>query len=279
MKYNRFERFCARHERWGVPNLMLFVIAANVVLFLLNSTVYGAAFVYRWLTFIPSEIARGQIWRVITFVLIPNVGDIFSLAISSLFYFFVGRALENEWGRLKFTIFYFTGVLLQAAFAGVMSIWYGNNVASYTLTGAHYLNMSLFLAYAVLNPDGMVRLYLLIPIKMKWLALIDLAYILVGVIANPFPENMFPLVAILNVAIFFAGKAYHTLRRKNFEHSNKMEFEKKTKEIKKRGYTHRCIVCGKTDVSNPEEEFRYCSQCKGYACYCSEHINNHTHIK
>ncbi len=279
MKYNRFERFCARHERWGVPNLMLFVIAANVVLFLLNSTVYGAVFVYRWLTFIPSEIAHGQVWRVITFVLIPNVGDIFSLAISSLFYFFVGRALENEWGRLKFTIFYFTGVLLQAAFAGVMSIWYGDKVADYTLTGAHYLNMSLFLAYAVLNPDGMVRLYFLIPIKMKWLAIVDLAYILVGVILNPFPANMFPLVAILNVAIFFAGKAFRTLRRKNFEHSNRIDFKKKTKEIKKRGYTHRCIVCGKTDVSNPEEEFRYCSQCKGYACYCSEHINNHTHIK
>lgn len=39
------------------------------------------------------------------------------------------------------------------------------------------------------------------------------------------------------------------------------------------------MVCGKTDVTNPEEEFRYCSQCKGYACYCSEHILNHTHIK
>ena len=279
MQYNRFERFCARHEKWGIPNLMLIVIAANVVLFLLSSTEYGAMFVYNWLTFMPSQIMRGQIWRVITFIFIPSVDNIFSLAISSLFYFFVGRALEQEWGRLKFTIFYLTGVVLQAVFAGIMSIWYGDYVAIYTLSGAHYLNMSLFLAYAILNPDGMVRLYFIIPIKMKWLALIDLAYILVGVVLNSFPINMFPLVAILNVAIFFIGRTFRLFNRKKFERSNRIDFQRKVKEVQKRGYTHRCVVCGKTDVTHPNEEFRYCSQCKGYACYCSEHIGDHTHIK
>lgn len=283
MEYNRFERFCARHERWGVRNLMLYVIIANVALFILGSTQYGSKFIVDWLLFMPSKIAKGQIWRVITFVLIPNVGDIFSLALSSMFYFFVGRVLESQWGRLKFTIYYLAGVLLQAAFAGIMSIWYGDLVAMFTLSGAHYLNMSLFLAYAIINPDGMVRMYLIIPIKMKWLALIDLAYILVGVVLNPFPTNMFPLVALLNCALFFAPRAFGLLRRKKFETSNRIDFQKKAREhekaVKKRGYTHRCVVCGKTDVTHPDEEFRYCSQCKGYACYCSEHILNHTHIK
>ena len=44
-------------------------------------------------------------------------------------------------------------------------------------------------------------------------------------------------------------------------------------------YRHKCTVCGRTDVTNPELEFRYCSKCKGYYCYCMDHINNHVHIQ
>ena len=44
-------------------------------------------------------------------------------------------------------------------------------------------------------------------------------------------------------------------------------------------YTHRCTICGRTDVTDPQLEFRYCSRCKGYHCYCEDHISNHTHIE
>ena len=40
-----------------------------------------------------------------------------------------------------------------------------------------------------------------------------------------------------------------------------------------------CTICGKTDTSHPDLEFRYCSRCQGYHCYCQEHISNHTHIQ
>lgn len=300
-RYNRFERFCARHEKWGIKNLMLYITAISVVMYLLARTDFGVQFIYEWLTFVPSKIMQGQIWRIVTFAFLPSFDNIFSFALSTVFYYWVGQLLEAEWGRLKFTIFIASGILLVALYGGILGIWlstdsglaamglgavaelldmqFADMVSMYMLSGMHYMYMSMFLAYAILEPNGYMRLYFIIPIKTKWLAIIDLAYILTGVFRGGFPFNMFPLVALANVAVFFGGRFIRHFRSNVRARSKRIDFQKKVKEIKKRGYTHRCVVCGKTDVTHPNEEFRYCSKCAGYACYCSEHIMDHTHIK
>jgi hypothetical protein len=43
-------------------------------------------------------------------------------------------------------------------------------------------------------------------------------------------------------------------------------------------YRHKCAVCGRTDIEYPDLEFRYCSRCNGYHCFCIDHINNHIHF-
>ena len=160
-----------------------------------------------------------------------------------------------------------------------------------------YLNMSLFLAYATLFPDAHFLLFFIIPIKAWIFALIDLVLVLFGLFSYPFPYNLFSIISLANYFLFFGkdvlnvipmswrANAARLLRRKP-------PVQKKAKVIRfdagsyeasqatvKAPYTHKCTVCGRTDVSNPELEFRYCSRCNGYYCYCQDHINNHTHIQ
>ena len=160
-----------------------------------------------------------------------------------------------------------------------------------------YLNMSLFLAYATLFPDATFLLFFIIPVKGWIFALIDLVLVLVGLITYPFPYNLFSVISLANYFLFFGKDVLNVIPmswRANAARllRKKPPVQKKAKVIHfdagsyeashatvQAPYTHKCTVCGRTDVSNPELEFRYCSRCRGYYCYCQDHINNHTHIQ
>ncbi len=278
---NKFERWCARNEHRGIPHLIWYVIGGQALVFILQSTTLGRAFVYDWLTLMPSRILRGEVWRLVTFALTPWFGSVINALLSFVFYYFVGTALERAWGKMKFTVYYLSGMLMLTLFCMLLGIWFGDDVRY--LANTHWLNMSLFLAYAVLNPESYVRLYFLIPVKIKWIAIVDGVYLLVNVFLTPFPGGLAPLAALTNFLCYFAGDFLRLFRRTRFESKNRIDFRQKTRELqqkqKARGYRHRCTVCGRTDVTNPELEFRYCSLCKGYPCYCEEHIFSHVHIE
>ena len=187
-------------------------------------------------------------------------------------------------GTLKFNIFYFTGMVLMDVFGMVTG--YPASV--------YYLNMSLFLGFATLYPDSGFLLFFIIPVKAWLFALVDLAIIFLGVFTPPYSiGNLFPLVALGNYFLFF-GKDVLNVVPLSWQNWLRRLFKKKPKAApqpkiihfkvenppkQEKAYTHRCTVCGKTDVSDPDMEFRYCSKCNGYYCYCSDHINNHTHIQ
>ena len=201
--------------------------------------------------------------------------------------------MENIWGTFRFNLFYFTGVVLMDIFCMI----FGGFRAD-----VYYLNMSLFLGYATLYPDAGFLLFYIIPVKAWIFALLDLVLTLVEVIqltaAGLFPYNLFPLIAIANYFLFF-GKDVVNVIPLTWRLNARRVFKKKTSQQRKTGtvpfptagsyqattasvkapYTHKCTVCGRTDVTNPELEFRYCSRCNGYHCYCEDHINNHTHIQ
>ena len=160
-----------------------------------------------------------------------------------------------------------------------------------------YLNLSLFLSYASLYPDAHFLLFFIIPIKAWIFALFDLGIVLMNFLTYPFPYNLFPVISLANYFLFFGKDILNVIPmswRANFTRlfRKKVPSQKKAKVIQfdagsceaskasaKVPYTHRCTVCGRTDISHPHMEFRYCSRCKGYYCYCEEHINNHSHIQ
>lgn len=276
-----FERFCLRNRNKGIPNLMLYICIGNAVMYVISMVTRNYT-LYNLLSFNRRLILQGQVWRLFTYPLTYLTSNILLMAISLLCYYSLGNAMERMWGTLKFNIFYLTGVVLMDIYAMIFNC----------SANVYYLNMSLFLGYATLFPDASFLLFFIIPVKAWVLALFDLVIILLGVFSPPFTAaNLFPLIALGNHFLFF-GKDVLNVIPLSWQSNARKLFHKKPKQPKviqfhvsqkpqepKQNYNHRCTVCGRTDVSNPELEFRYCSKCKGYYCYCQDHINNHVHIQ
>lgn len=274
----KLDRFCYKHPRFGIHNLMLWIVIGNAIVYLLAMIDRTGLFT-SYLVFSPQLILQGQIWRLITFVFFPVSGNLFLTAISLYFYYFIGNTLEREWGTPRFTIFYLSGVLLHIAAGMLVTLLSGSSAIGLS---AHYLNLSMFFAFASLYPNMQVLLFFVIPIKIKWLAWLDAAYFLLDIIRlSPAVYKLIPVIAMLNYLLFFGGDliqmARHALGRRP---SKTIHFRSAAKAAKEhKGYLHKCAVCGKTDTDYPDMEFRYCSKCNGYYCYCKDHINNHVHIQ
>ncbi len=274
------DRFCYKHPRLGIPNLMLIISVGNVIVLLLD--MFSNYSFSGWLRFVPAAIFHGQVWRLVTFVFVPVNYNLLWFFFSVLLYYSIGRSLEQAWGTTKFTVYYSLGVILNVVYGLIMGLLgYG----MYETANMYYLNMSLFLAYATLYPDATFLIYFIIPVKAKWLAWLDGAFLALAVVGNLIGRNLpmalLPIIAVLNYLLFFwsdltalLGRTRHRASRQtvNFKHATRQAQQH-------RGYIHKCAVCGKTDTDFPNEEFRYCSKCNGYYCYCSEHINHHVHIQ
>ena len=284
----KIDEFCYRHPNFGIPNLMKIIVLGTAfvyVLYMLTGYNSGAI---SFLTFNLSDFIHGEIWRAITFLFVPNTGltgsmrGAFWLIISLFFYYFLGSALEREWGTAKFNIYYFSGALLS-----LLCLFSLISGVAFSLSGTYYVNMSMFFAFAMLYPDTTI-LFWFIPIKIKYLAWISGALfafdILAFLLRLNFAGALLPVVALLNFFIFFADDLLSWLRRITGRTAHRaspktIQYKKAVKEQKKeKGYHHKCAVCGKTDTDYPNLEFRYCSKCNGYYCYCADHINNHIHI-
>ena len=197
--------------------------------------------------------------------------------------------MENVWGTLKFNLFYLTGLILM----DVYCLIFGGRA------DVTYLNLSLFLGYATMYPNAHFLLFFIIPVKAWIFALFDLAIVLLDLFTLSFPYNLFSLISLANYFLFFGKDVLNVIPlswRINFRRmvrSNKAPTSVKQPKVipfhagsyeastakPKAPYTHRCTICGKTDISDPDLEFRYCSRCNGYYCYCEDHISNHSHIQ
>ncbi len=190
--------------RYALRNLMTIIVFGTAIVFFLDMIVYTRTGVdiTAWLYFDREAIFRGEVWRVLTFVFIPDAWNLFTLAISLYFYWLIGNSLENEWGSFKFDLFYFCGVL--------------GAIVSGFITGyatVYYVHLSLFLAFALLYPDFRVYLFYFLPIKVKWLAIIDLVGLVLLFIFSLWIERIALLVALLNVALFFGYGTFMKFRQ------------------------------------------------------------------
>lgn len=272
------DRFCALHPRLGIPNLMRYIVAANAVIYIF-SLFDRSGLLLRTLAMDPGAVLRGQVWRLVTYVLIPTSGS-FWLIISLFFYYWLGETLERLWGSAKFTVYYVSGALLTSL--ATLLVYFIDGI-SMPVYGASYVNTALFMAYALTYPDAMVRIYFILPIKMKWLAILEAVLYALSVVryamAGLWGMALTPIVAMLNLFIFFSPDFSRRADQFQARHrSEAVQFRKAVKEQKRqRGYNHKCEVCGRTDTDFPDLQFRYCSKCTGYHCYCEEHIFNHVH--
>ena len=272
------ERFCALHPRLGIPGLMRYIVGANAVVYLLS--LFAGSGTLNFLSMDPAAVLRGEIWRIATYVLLPTSGGIF-LVISLFFYYWLGESLERLWGSTKFTVYYVSGTLLTALASLLAYLIDGIPVPVY---GAVYVNTALFLAYALNYPDAMVNIYFIIPVKMKWMAALEgILYalsVVTAIAAGLWGQALMPIVALLNLFVFFTPDFLRKADRvKAHSRPQAVQFRRAVKEQQRqKGYNHKCSVCGRTDTDYPDLQFRYCSKCAGYHCFCEDHIFNHTHF-
>ena len=299
----RFNRFCFKNRDKGIPNLMLYIVLGNALVYLFTMT-SGNLVVYNTLCFNRGLILQGQVWRLFSYVFtsFSVTSNLLLVAVSYFCYYSLGRSIESSWGTFRFNLYYLSGVLMMdlfaMAFGGILipSEAYLYDFSSLYSGMGYYLNLTLFLGYATLHPDAQFLLFFIIPVRAWIFGVLDLALTLYEIytLSFPlfcFPHNLFPLVAILNYLLFFGKDVLNLLPptwrmkakgRKSASRPKVIRFpgvQEASVGTAKEPYTHRCTVCGRTDVSNPELEFRYCSRCNGYYCYCSDHISNHSHIE
>ena len=301
-----FDRFFFQHRDKGIPNLMLYIVLGSALVTVM-SMINGGDMLYSLLCFDKALILQGQVWRLLTFIFTEGYNGILGLVFLYFFYS-LGRHVELTIGTLKFNLYYFSGVILMDIFAmiffpteavviGDVIVMPEYFVGLYSQM-AFYLHLSLLLMFYVHFPDAQSYVLYFIPVAAWVKGLIYLIVVFVNIFnmtypVNLFPHSLLPLVGLANF-LLFAGRDIINLLPVSWQirtvRGSKNKPQKKTGTItfvpntppyqaKNENYNHRCTVCGRTDVSNPELEFRYCSRCNGYHCYCEDHISDHEHIE
>lgn len=282
MKFmNKMER---KFGKYAIPNLTFYIIGTYVIGYLLQ---FLAPKVLTYLLLDPYKILHGQVWRLVTWLLMPPWTFNILILITLLCYYSIGSALERCMGTFRYNVYIFGGVLatILAAFA-----LYGFTVLTGDGTSAaitsfiysysfntYFISMSIFLGYAILFPDMRLYFMFLIPVKMKWLAMADVIYLVYSMFKMDWGGRIVVLVSLLNVLVFFLltrnsrGQSPKEMRRRQIYKSKVTRANQVTK--------HKCAICGRTELDGDNLEFRFCSRCAGNYEYCQDHIFTHEHKK
>lgn len=272
--------------KYAIPNLMIYLIAAYCIGFVIYTV--NPNFMLM-LTLSPYHILHGQVWRLITWILMPTDTRVFSLLIMALLYYQLGSALERSWGTFRFNVYIFGGMLFTVigafilygiyAAAGTGSLETISLISSLTFT-TNYINLTIFLAFAVMYPEMQILLFFIIPVKMKWMAVVYAVLIAINLILTSWGGRIAIIMSILNFLIFFLStRNYRRVSPKEIH--RKQVFKAQMREPRRGSMVtkHKCAVCGRTELDDPNLEFRFCSKCDGNYEYCQDHLFTHQHIK
>ena len=288
--------FEKKFGKYAIKNLSLVLILCYACGYLFQ-LIYPDFLHYLYLD--PYKIIfRGQIWRLFTWIIVPPSGFDFFTILMLYFYYSIGTTLERTWGAYRYNVYLFSGALFTIGGAfllrGYTMIFQPDVVAYYgadyyfqvlsSMFSTYYVNMSIFLAFAATFPNMQVLLFFLIPLKVKILGIIYGAMLVYQFIAgygsgHPLTvANRFVIGAsLLDFVVFFftsRGKIHMSPRQVKRSYDFKKDIKQAAKVSR-----HKCAVCGRTEETNPELQFRFCSKCDGNFEYCEEHIFTHTHVK
>lgn len=285
-------------SKYAIPNLSLKLIICYMIGYIIY---FSKSDWLNYLTLDPFWICKGQVWRLFSWILVPPLNNsMLGILITLFFYYCIGKSLESAWGDYFYNIYLFSGMLftvlgsflifgLLHAFptlggmSGILAI--DMKYLSLAYISTYYINMSIFLAYAVTFPDAMVLLFFIIPIKVKWLGIIDGIYLLFLFLTGNIFQKIVVVCSVLNFIVFFVlgrkriGKP-RVSRMRSQTRSHVKVRPKNTDNVVPFGISkHKCAICGRTELDNPNLEFRFCSKCNGNYEYCMDHIYTHTHIE
>ena len=248
-------------RRFAISNVTLYIILGQVLFFVFQ---LSGRFILERVVLIPELVLAGEWWRLFTFLFIPPLTNpIFAFFAWYLFYL-MGNALEGHWGAFRYNLFLIVGFIVTVAVSFLMPLYPATNV---------FIGGSVFLAFAFLYPDFVLYIFFIIPVKIKWLALLTWIGYTYEMLVGTWHTRLLVLASIANFLLFFGRDILWRMK------SGKRVMAEQARELSgKKEPFHRCSTCGITDISHPMMEFRYCSECGGLG-YCKDHILNHEHVK
>ena len=292
---NWIDKLEKKFGRYAIHNLMYYVIILYALGYVIN--VVAPDFYTGYLSLDPTAILHGQIWRIVTFIIYPPSTGLFFFLISMYLYYSIGRVLEMQWGAFRFNLYLLTGMLLHVVAAFLSCYVFGTNIGP--MFGTYYLNYSLFFAFAATYPNMQFLLFFIIPIKAKWLGIINAIYFGVTIVAGfaaPYlsyntiltliqagivPHPAYAVMALVSLGhflIFFFGMR-NAKRYSPKEIHRRKVYSRSVQQGEKRASIHKCAVCGRTEKDGDDLVFRYCSKCNGNYEYCQDHLFTHEHVK
>lgn len=290
---NWMDKLERKFGRWAIPNISLYLIICYAFGYLIE--LVNPSFCH-YLTLNPYYILHGQIWRLVTWILVPPYSFDLLVIITLFFYYSIGTSLERTWGTFRYNLYLFLGMLftILGSFIvmGILYIMDGQAIAAmgarmyfspqiagtvFSAFSTYYVNMSIFLAFAATFPDAQVLLMFIIPVRMKWMGIAYAVLLIWQFLASGIVTKVVIGASLLNFLVFYftaRNRMHMTPKQMKRRH----EFKKEVRQAG--GVTkHKCAICGRTEQDDPNLEFRFCSKCEGNYEYCQEHLFTHEHVR
>ncbi|MDE2150649.1 MAG: rhomboid family intramembrane serine protease [Gammaproteobacteria bacterium] len=247
-------------SRFAIHDLTMYLVGGQglaLLLSLAKPAFLGA------LVLVPAAVLAGQWWRLLTFLFTPPAVNPIFAAFALYLLWFMGGALEAQWGTVRYNLYVLIGYLMTAAGAFAFPYYPASN---------GYLIGSIFLAFAYLFPRYEIYLFFILPVQVKWLALLTWLFYGFAFLTGGWAARILILAATTNFLVFFGGDLLHQLR-----YGHRRLRQQARAAVERGKPLHLCTVCGITDKTHPTMDFRYCTKCEPPVAYCTEHLRNHEH--
>lgn len=283
--------FEKRFGRYAIRNLPLIMIICYAVGYAMR---YINPDFLMYLNLDPYKVIHGQIWRIVTWLLVPpNDNNVFWVIIMLFCYYSIGVSLERTWGTYKYNVYIFSGIglTLVGAFlimivsyiigGGMVAAVYSQMIAAVFST--YYINMSILLAFAMTFPDAMFLFMFFIPVKAKWMAIVYLVILAIQFLTGGLFVKVALGMALLNFGIFYLrnrrGLGVRPVQMRRRQTMRTSTAGRDLSRSSGRVTRHKCAICGRTEEDAPDMQFRFCTKCEGNYEYCEDHLYTHTHVR
>lgn len=244
--------FLAGRLPWlGTPGVLKAVVLLNALTFLLVTIDPAYA---GMLALIPEKVRQGELWRLVTYIFIPQTDSAFWVFFLLLFMWFLATALEEHWGALKLNVFYLVGMI-------------GCTIAAFFFGGGSsntFLNLSLFFAFATIAPNYEIFLFFVLRTRVKYIAWVLAGMVALQFVLLPVSAKMAMIASLANYLLFFLPGFVRDAKTRRADAARFRKFRPAEETT-----MHRCTRCGRTEASNPELDFRVSADGEEY---CAEHL-------